>query len=101
MYAVIVSGGKQYKVSEGDVVRVETLPAEVGDTVELDNVLLVHGSAGVSVGKPYVEGAKVTATVKSQSRAKKIIVFKHHKNYKRTQGHRQNYTALHIDKIQV
>ena len=100
MYAVIVSGGKQYKVSEGDMLKVEALPNEVGSAVELDKILLLHNEGEVTIGKPYVEGAKVTATVQSHGRSKKIIVYKHRKNYKRKQGHRQNYTRLHIDKIE-
>jgi len=101
MYAVVVSGGKQHKVMEGDVLNVETLPTNVGDTVEFDQVLMVSGNGETNVGSPYVEGAKVTATVKSHGRGKKIIVYKHKKNYKRKQGHRQNYTCLQIEKIEV
>lgn len=101
MYAVVISGGKQHKVSEGDVLQVATLPAEVGDTVELDQVLMVSTDEGTNIGKPYLEGAKVTATVQSHGRAKKIIVYKHKKNYKRKQGHRQNYTRLQIEKIEA
>jgi len=101
MYAIIMSGGKQYKVSEGDVLDVESLPVEAGDTVELDQVLLVGGEDDVTVGKPLVDGAKVMATVKEHGRGKKIIVYKHKKNYKRKQGHRQNYTRLQIEKIEM
>jgi large subunit ribosomal protein L21 len=101
MYAVVVSGGSQYKIAEGDVVNVATLPAEVGSTVELDKVLMVQQEANVVVGKPYVEGAKVTATVASHGRDKKILVYKHKKNYKRRQGHRQGYTQLRIEKIEA
>ncbi len=101
MYAIVVSGGKQYKVSEGDVFEVETLPAEVGSTVELDQVLMIGGSDGTTIGTPLVDGAKVTATVQSHGRGKKIIVFKHKKNYKRKQGHRQNYTRLQVEKIEA
>ena len=99
MYAVIETGSKQYRVAEGDVIDVETLPAEEGETVELERVLMVSGDEGVKVGTPVVDGAKVTATVKEHGRAKKIIVYKHKKNYHKKQGHRQNYTRLHIDKI--
>jgi large subunit ribosomal protein L21 len=101
MYAVIESGGKQYRVAEGDVIQVEKLSVEVGKKVELDRVLMVSGDAGVTVGTPVVEGAQVTATVKNHGRGKKIIVYKHKKNYHKKQGHRQDYTALHIDKIKA
>ena len=101
MYAVVISGGKQHKVSEGDLLNVATLSAEVGSTVELDQVLMVSNDQGTTVGSPYVTGAKVTATVQEHGRGKKIIVYKHKKNYKRKQGHRQNYTRLQIEKIQV
>lgn len=100
MYAVVASGGSQYKVSEGDVLDVATLSAEVGATIELDKVLMVQNDNAVSIGTPYVDGAKVTATVKEHGRGKKIIVYKHKKNYKRKQGHRQGYTRLQIDKIE-
>ncbi len=101
MYAIIVSGGKQYKVSEGDVFDVELLPVEVGSTVELDQVLMIGSDDGANIGKPLVEGAKVTTTVQEHGRGKKIIVFKHKKNYKRKQGHRQGYTRLQVEKIQA
>jgi large subunit ribosomal protein L21 len=99
MYAVIETGGKQYRVAAGDVIEVETLPVEAGDTVELDQVLLVSGEEGLTVGTPKVDGAKVKATVQSHDRAKKIIVYKHKKNYHKKQGHRQNFTRLQIDEI--
>ncbi len=101
MYAIVVSGGKQYKVSEGDLLDVEVLPVEVGSSVELDQVLLVGGEDGTKIGTPLVDGAKVTATVKEHGRGKKIIVYKHKKNYKRKQGHRQNYTRLLVEKIEA
>ena len=101
MYAVIVSGGSQYRVSEGDLLDVASLSAEVGSTVELDKVLMVQNDGEASIGKPYVEGAKVSATVESHGRGKKVIVYKHKKNYKRKQGHRQGYTRLKIDKIEL
>lgn len=99
MYAVIESGSKQYRVAEGDVIRVETLPVEEGKEVELDRVLMVSSDGKVQVGTPLIEGAKVTATVKGHGRAKKIIVYKHKKNYHKKQGHRQNFTRLQIEKI--
>ncbi len=100
MYAVIKSGSKQYRVAEGDVIEVETLPAEKGDQVEFDRVLMIAGADQVTVGTPTIEGAKVVATVKEHGRGKKIIVYKHKKNYHKKQGHRQNFTRLHIDSIQ-
>ena len=99
MYAVIETGGKQYRVATGDVIEVETLPVEAGDTVELDHVLLISGEDGVTVGTPTVDGARVKATVQDHGRAKKIIVYKHKKNYHKKQGHRQNFTRLQIDEI--
>lgn len=102
MYAVIATGGKQYKVSEGDIIFVEKLNAEVDSTVELDNVLMVSKEDGsLSVGKPSVEGAKVSAKVLANGKAKKIIVFKYKrkKDYRRKQGHRQPFTKLLIEKI--
>ncbi|MCK6624054.1 MAG: 50S ribosomal protein L21 [Anaerolineae bacterium] len=99
MYAVIESGSKQYRVAEGDVIEVESLPVEAGKEVELERVLMVASDGGVKVGTPTIEGAKVTATVKGHGRGKKIIVYKHKKNYHKKQGHRQNFTRLQIDKI--
>ena len=101
MYAVIESGGKQYRVAEGDEIQVEKLDIETGKEVDFDRVLMVAGEGNVQVGSPTVEGAQVTATVKGHLRGKKIIVYKHKKNYHKKQGHRQNYTRLHIDKISV
>ena len=99
MYAVIETGSKQYRVAEGDVIDVESLSADRGETVEIDRVLMVSTADGVKVGTPTVDGASVKATVKEHGRGKKIIVYKHKKNYHKKQGHRQNYTRLHIDKI--
>ncbi len=99
MYAVIETGSKQYRVSEGDVIEVETLSVEIGQTVEIDKVLLLSDGHEVTVGKPMVAGAKVTATVKGHGRGKKILVYKHFKNYHKKQGHRQNFTRLHINQI--
>lgn len=100
MYAVIKTGGKQYRVSEGDVVRVEKLAGDVGNSIEFDEILMVGGEK-VAVGKPTVSGAKVTAEITAQDRAKKIIVFKmkRRKNYRRKYGHRQPYTELKITGI--
>ncbi len=99
MYAIIETGSKQYRVAEGDVIEVETLPVEPGKEIELERVLMVSGPNGVTVGQPVVTGAKVTATVETHGRGKKVIIYKHKKNYHKKQGHRQNFTRLHIDKI--
>lgn len=99
MYAVIETGSKQYRVAEGDVIEVESLSIEAGKEVELERVLMVSSDGGVKVGAPTIEGAKVTATVQGHGRGKKVIVYKHKKNYHKKQGHRQNFTRLHIDKI--
>ena len=101
MYAVIKTGGKQYKVAEGDTLRVEKLAGEEGDTIELDHVLLIGDGDEVKVGTPTVAGAKVSATIQSQGRGDKIKVvkFKRRKDYLRTQGHRQSYTELKIGAI--
>lgn len=99
MYAIIESGGKQYRVAEGDVIEVEKLPLGEGEKVEIDRVLMVSDDQGARIGTPTVKGAKVAATLEGHSRAKKIIVYKHKKNYHKKQGHRQSLTRLHIDKI--
>ena len=101
MYAVLVTGGKQYRVQEGDVIYVEKLDAEVESTIELDNILVLSNEDGLVVGKPVVEGAKVVAKVLAQGKAKKIIVFKfkRKKDYRKKQGHRQPFTKLQIEKI--
>ena len=100
MYAVIKTGGKQYRVSQGDKLRVEKLPGNVGDAVTFDQVLLVGGEA-LKLGKPLVGGAKVEAKITAQGLGKKLIVFKfrRRKNYRRKNGHRQPYTALEIVNI--
>ena len=101
MYAIIETGGKQYKVQEGDVVFVEKLNAEEGDAVNFDKVLLMSTDSGVTPGKPFVEGAKVEGTVLAQGKAKKIVVFKYKakKNIRKKQGHRQPFTKVQINKI--
>jgi large subunit ribosomal protein L21 len=101
MYAVIQTGGKQHRVSEGDTLKVEKLAADEGAAVELDKVLLVADGEDIKVGAPYVEGGKVTATVKSHGRGKKvnIIKFKRRKQHLKRQGHRQWYTELQITGI--
>jgi large subunit ribosomal protein L21 len=102
MYAVLVTGGKQYKVSEGDVLYVEKLDAEVDSNVDFDNILMVSKEDGeVVVGKPVVEGANVSAKVLAQGKDKKIIVFKYKrkKDYRRKAGHRQPHTKIQIEMI--
>ena len=101
MYAIVRTGGKQYQVTAGDRLKVEKLEGEVGATVELADVLLVVDGENVRIGRPLVEGAKVSATITEQGRHKKIIVFKkkRRKGYQVKRGHRQLYTALTIDTI--
>ncbi len=100
MYAIIETGGKQYKVAEGDVIFVEKLDAEVEATYTFDKVLAIGGDEA-KIGAPVVEGASVTAKVLKQGKDKKVIVFKYKpkKNYRRKQGHRQPYTKVQIEKI--
>ena len=102
MTAIFVTGGKQYKVSEGDVLFIEKLTAEAEETVVFDEVLAVVGDE-VKIGKPVVEGAKVTAKVLKNGKAKKVIVYKMHpkKGYRRKQGHRQPYTKIQIESISL
>lgn len=102
MYAIIKTGGKQYKVAEGETVQVEKLDAEIGAEVVFDEVLTVVNDADVKIGKPVVEGAKVTAKVVDQGKAGKIFVFKYKakSNYRKRQGHRQPFTAVEITKIE-
>lgn len=101
MYAVIETGGKQYRVQEGDVVFVEKLDVEEGEKFDLDKVLLLSKDGELVTGKPYIDGAKVEASVLEQGKAKKIIVFRYKakKNYKRKLGHRQPFTKLKIENI--
>ncbi len=101
MYAVFRSGGKQYRASEGDRVRVERLDASEGDAVEFDQVLMVGDGAEVRLGSPLVEDNRVRGVVTSQGRGKKIVVtkFKRRKNYKRIMGHRQHFTEVEITSI--
>jgi len=102
MYAVIKSGGKQYKVSPGDVVRVEKLGQEAGTTVEFDEVLAVNNDQNLVVGSPLVANARVSGTVVETGKAKKVLIFKYKrkKQYKVFRGHRQRFTAVKIDAIQ-
>ena len=101
MYAVIQTGGKQYRVKEGEVLKVETLAAEAGQEVEFDKVLLIQADEGVKIGRPFVEGGKVTATVTAHGRHPKIkiVKFRRRKHYMKQAGHRQNYTEIHITGI--
>jgi large subunit ribosomal protein L21 len=101
MYAVIKSGGKQYRVESGKQVRVETLAADVGAAVAFEEVLLVGAGDSVKVGAPLVAGAKVKATVVAHGRGEKVKIFKlrRRKHYQKSQGHRQNYTEVRIDDI--
>ena len=103
MYAVIMSGGKQYRVSEGDVVRVEKLDAESGTPVEFKDVLLVKTEEKTFIGQPRVEGASVTGTLESQAKDDKVLVFKYKKKkqYRRTRGHRQQLSEVRIERIKV
>jgi large subunit ribosomal protein L21 len=103
MYALIETGGKQYRVEKDSVLFIEKLDAAEGDTVTFEKVLLVAGDGGVKVGDPLVASAKVTGTVLKQGRSKKITVFKYKpkKNYKKKQGHRQPFTRVVIDSIEA
>ncbi len=101
MYAVIKTGGKQYKVEKGDKLKVEKLASEEGDNVEISEVLMIADGENVTVGKPYVDGAKVTAKVESHGRGPKIkiVKFRRRKHHRKQMGHRQAYTELSITDI--
>ncbi len=103
MYAVIATGGKQYKVAPGVTLRVEKIPGEVGAPVIFDQVLLIGEGENVTVGRPLLANARVQARIVEQDRARKILVFKYkrRKRYRRKQGHRQPYTAVRIDGIEA
>jgi large subunit ribosomal protein L21 len=103
MYAIMTSGGKQYRVQEGDVLRLEKIDGDVGASVSFDQVLMVSDGEEVQLGRPVLEGAAVHASIVEQNKAKKILVFKYkrRKRYRRKQGHRQLYTAVRIDKIEA
>jgi large subunit ribosomal protein L21 len=103
VYAIIRTGGKQYRVQKGDVVRVERLAGTVGATVTLEDVLLVGGEGEPRVGSPRLEGVSVVGTVVEQDRDAKVRVFKYkkRKHYRRTRGHRQSYTAVRIDAVRA
>jgi len=101
MYAIIETGGKQYKVSEGDILQVEHLDASIGDSIEIDKILMIGGNDNVTTGTPYIENARIKAEVVSMDRAKKIVVLKkkRRKGYRRKSGHRQVRTGLKIVQI--
>ncbi len=101
MYAVIASGGKQYKVETGEILKLEKIQGEIGEKISFDNVLMVSDGENIRVGQPVLENVVVQGHIVDQNKAKKIIVFKYkrRKRYRRTQGHRQQYTAIQIDNI--
>jgi len=101
MYAVIKTGGKQYRVAPGEKIKIEQIPADVGAQIVLDQVLMVADGDAVTLGNPLVSGAKVSATVLGHGRGVKVKIFKmrRRKHYQRTQGHRQNYTEIRVDAI--
>jgi large subunit ribosomal protein L21 len=103
MYAVIMAGGKQYRVSEGDTIRIEKLSGGVGESVSFNDVLMVSHGDKVLIGQPTLPNVMVSGHIVEQNKSKKIIVFKHkrRKGYRKKQGHRQAYTALRIDSIKV
>lgn len=103
MYAIIAAGGKQYKVAKDDVLQIEKLEAEIGTTVEFDQVLMVANGEDIKIGAPYLSGAKVIGEVMDQDRGEKITIikFRRRKHYMRKQGHRQYYTEIKISSIQA
>lgn len=103
MVAIIKTGGKQYTVTENDVIKIEKLNNDVGDKVSFDEVLLVSNDGDIKVGKPFVEGAKVNAVVEEQGKGDKVIIFKfkRKKDYRKKRGHRQLYTKVRIESIEA
>ncbi len=103
MYAIIKTGGKQYKVEQGDILKVEKLDGEEGNEIQFNEVLMYADGEDITLGQPVIENAMVKAHIVAQGKTKKIIVFKYkrRKGYKRTKGHRQHYTAVKIDAIEV
>jgi large subunit ribosomal protein L21 len=103
MYAIVDSGGKQYKVQEGEILRVEKLTGEVGDSVSFDRILMFSDGENVNVGTPLLEDVAVNGHIVEQGKAKKIIVFKYkrRKRYRRKRGHRQQFTAVKVDSIKI
>jgi len=103
MYAVIKTGGKQYRITPGEEVRVEKLPGNVGDQVTFEEVLLTSDGENVTVGKPFVENAKVVARITGQGKGRKVVVFKYkkRKNYRKKRGHRQHYSLVRVEDIKI
>ncbi len=103
MYAVVNTGGKQYKVRQGETLRIEKIPGEVGSPVTFDKILMVADGENIRLGQPVLENVKVQAQIVEQDRARKVLVFKYkrRKRYRRKQGHRQPYTAIRIDGIEA
>jgi large subunit ribosomal protein L21 len=103
MYAVVATGGKQYRVEEGEVLKVEKLPGEVGEEIVLNDVLLYSDGENVNIGQPKVDGASVKAEIVEQGRLKKVIIFKYkrRKRYRKKQGHKQHFTAIRIKQIEA
>jgi len=103
MYAIVNTGGKQYKIHQGDILRVEKIPGEIGSSVSFDKVLMFSDGKDVSIGLPLLDNVAVKGHIVEQGKAKKIIVFKYkrRKRYRRKQGHRQQYTAIKIDSIET
>ena len=101
MYAIVATGGKQYRMAPGDVIQIEKLPGDVGTTVEFSHVHFIHGDTGIVMGQPLVAGARVTAQVLRQDRMRSITIFKkkRRKNYRRTNGHRQPFTQVKVTEI--
>jgi large subunit ribosomal protein L21 len=101
MYAMVEIKGKQYKASEGSLLKVDKFNADTGDVVELDNVLMISSDSDVKIGEPFIEGAKVKAVVEGHGKEKKLVVlkFKRRKNYRKKKGHRQGYSLLRVKEI--
>ncbi len=101
MYVIVQTGGKQYQLKEGDTVRIERLEGEVGSQVVIDSVLAAKTDEGMKVGRPKIEGARVVGTIMRQGRAPKVLIykFKRRKGFRRTKGHRQEFTEIRIDQI--
>lgn len=101
MYAIVETGGKQFRVSKGDVIRVEKLAVEEGDSIALDQVMMLQSEAGTVIGNPYIDGASVNARVVENGKSKKVVIYKYKakKNYRKKQGHRQPFTELEIVEI--
>ena len=101
MYAVITSGGQQFRVAEGQILKVAKIPAEVGETIDLNNVLMLVNGDDIKVGMPFLEGSKVAASIVSHGRHKKIhiVKFRRRKHHRKQMGHRQDYTEIKITKI--